>query len=1226
MNNNIETFPMNLSLCFTFVGFLSLAASLTVDGEYQFKLPDRIKSQGKVELEYKSEAEIMKHQLTFTETLDSKEQKCKLSIGYVSYEPTTYFASKEVAALSETGGICKQVNHPSSLVPELSWFADKIIGSVDTKPVLNKNPHLIGPSGLLMILNEMTNETNYFSSGQVECRNMICDLWTREFTSHDRKLHYKLEVYLIDLTKSSNSNSLQDDNVSGKQKEFDNGFTIRVTIVSDPKVEVKFTAILTIDMFDELIFDSRSLVNEASDFDYEFNVPLGSGCSQFLPVSQKIKLHSKSFSMSLHQPSNGKNLILAYDQLGYLRIEEPGKSVSIWDISENLLYFIGQNVTQSLGSKDQPKRMKVKSCSILQLNKSETYPAALKPYDESLMSLMTFLGADRLAYMGRSRTRDLPCYVYETIVSKPPMIFASSMNFYNHDTSTNSGIDRNTDYIVQFHLVQSGSNNQLSSPDLNQEVNFWPTQISLFKRNKDQQTTGLAVEFLNSLDVDDFHWSLDGWSKKRGELFLVGECFEEDNEFRQLELGLKFNRIHNGVPKREDLILMDHSKFQLEYELVDSVSQYLKFSRFNTIEYELQFGQHQMDFSMMIADRVGDRTLEPQKRGYLGEHECIPTNDCSQLGELNEIDCLTIGSLISGSFIIAHCPSKRTEQRYFQARCMVFHGFYNPSITSNQNIVDSSEIGNQQPACQTYKLLISPKQSEVTSQLDRIAGSLKDYAPEFNFADEMSNSAQIFKGKLAHYNVILNPKIFELSNHKFIINKEDEQDEGASTSLTKSFSSVEIKNQADCARLCNLDFECRSYSFCRQTTKESKAANQLAECVVSQVDMRLDSIQKQLRDQGPVMLNTNRTKLDFKTDGGVKFQLEISAACDIFERDYLSVYSRSMETLRLTELVTKQLPPAASTFECARQAIKSESLDSNHHGAMFAYCGQTRTCIVDENLVNHIIQNKADNESSVIPVDREPDEIDCSIYRRKYHTFFHVSPKILVPNSSQLVVLNFKSIEECARACWFQFGQVCASFDYCSSSGGCSINKLGLNYTPFSGKLELTTRVNCLHYERDLRLDQLRRENLISRHEILSQLMEGDQIRGYKWSFGNLVLNSLYYLSFVVAFMLGLQTSNLFNLALNNVAGQLNVRLRRQSAAAATGGRFAKRLARFNMAARTGNNANKQDDENYDFASEDEEITTETTTAGNQSNYSTSQTHHQTVNGNIRMNVIRRNH
>lgn len=110
-------------------------------------------------LQYSVADQLVVHELSFNEAIDLTAQRYKVSIGYISYEPTVYYATKSGPAISAVNGQCKPVAHPSTLIPELSWFTDLMLPGVDLKAALAKNPFLVGPSGLIAAVLDLGNSS-----------------------------------------------------------------------------------------------------------------------------------------------------------------------------------------------------------------------------------------------------------------------------------------------------------------------------------------------------------------------------------------------------------------------------------------------------------------------------------------------------------------------------------------------------------------------------------------------------------------------------------------------------------------------------------------------------------------------------------------------------------------------------------------------------------------------------------------------------------------------------------------------------------------------------------------------------------------------------------------------------------------------------------------------------------------------------------------------------------
>lgn len=126
------------------------------------KLTPRSRTHGKISLSSTdSENRQVKHELAFSEIVDTTEKRYKLHIGYVgSNESTVYYAFDARPVIMVRKRNCSLYDHPSSLVPELSWFTDLMLPGVEVKKLLFKTPYLVGPIGIIFVLASLTGASN----------------------------------------------------------------------------------------------------------------------------------------------------------------------------------------------------------------------------------------------------------------------------------------------------------------------------------------------------------------------------------------------------------------------------------------------------------------------------------------------------------------------------------------------------------------------------------------------------------------------------------------------------------------------------------------------------------------------------------------------------------------------------------------------------------------------------------------------------------------------------------------------------------------------------------------------------------------------------------------------------------------------------------------------------------------------------------------------------------
>ena len=119
-------------------------------------LPESMKTEGKITLEHLSETgDITKHHLVFTELIDGRLQRSKLSIGYVSYEPVEYHNRQGRTLELNENKQCSLLEKKFEFIRELAWFLRYTFTDEEMTTFLKKFPHLIGPSGVLTMMNSL---------------------------------------------------------------------------------------------------------------------------------------------------------------------------------------------------------------------------------------------------------------------------------------------------------------------------------------------------------------------------------------------------------------------------------------------------------------------------------------------------------------------------------------------------------------------------------------------------------------------------------------------------------------------------------------------------------------------------------------------------------------------------------------------------------------------------------------------------------------------------------------------------------------------------------------------------------------------------------------------------------------------------------------------------------------------------------------------------------------
>lgn len=917
-------------------------------------------------------------------------------------------------------------------------------------------------------------------------RNIPCDVYLKKIPLPNTDITIHFEVFIP-------TSGVQ---FNGVQTTY---FSVQLIAVNNKQPDEKNKLTFMIDFFNIESFDGDGV-----KFDRlldDFNLPLGRGCSQYV-VQMQPTITSQSFSLKYEQQSRGESILMAYDHIGgYLRREISGGSTSIWDINENLLYHIDQATVGTFKTATTyPDEMQI--CSVMDVTDARLN-SALRPYMISSRSLdvLKMIGASDVGYLGRGKVRDLPCLIFESIVSEPPVIFGLTENQLNKD-KTNT-----REYIVQFHVLEGKRSYQNSQPLL-AENGFWPARIVLMRRKLDLST----VEVVDQLEIFDFYWSLDGWDKKSTKLFMASECFDDEDEQIRLGTAITFDRVHDAsVKKWEDMILLPSNKFKLEFDLINNLFNLFQISRLHLIEYSLKLRPNHVNLNMLIGDRKEDKRLVFYGEGQLPEPSSYETNRIVLSGH-SEISCVLTCSHMEDVSLVLYCPQGLLPSG--DSFCIAVYDENEPTITKANNRDANT------PMCQVYRFEESKIANKGVDVIHDKAGQLYLQPIEFVArAPGVAGKTELLKGSIKNFEVSQETQLITLNRYMFVVdtNKPPSTDQnndiktGHSTNRNqkvRSFTSITYRSVEDCARMCGLDVDCRSYSYCSDKNQNSER------CILSSLDIRSSKVQEQLVKSK--LNDESRIEVNSLSDGQ-KYALKLESGCNIYEHDYLNLFRQTDEVIRFNAEIANQFQRAPTTFECAKQSIDLESSSPEHHVAMFAYCAASNTCLLDENLfaiTNKYDQN--DNESKETDKDREREsnELVCRVYRKKYQTFFTLSADVMKRNEKQ-IEFAFNNVEDCARACWMRLGQICASFDYCTP-GVCLVNQK--NMKDAAGE-ELETRQSCLHYERDLNLDELRKKHMIGRHEMLAD--SSDSSDG-GMSVGRFFQNIFTYSLVVCAFMYGL--------------------------------------------------------------------------------------------------------
>lgn len=901
-------------------------------------------------------------------------------------------------------------------------------------------------------------------------------------------------------------------------------FSIQLIAINIKQPDEKNKLNLSIDFYNVESFDG-----EGEKFDNmrnDFNLPFGKGCSGYVEQLQP-DITSQSFSLRYEQQSRGESILMAYDHIGgYLRKELSEHLASVWDINENLLYHVDKTAPSFKSYTSYPGEMLI--CSVMDVC-DDKLGSAFRPYEKSEKSLdvLKMLGASFVGFLGRSTVRDLPCLVLESIVTEPPVIFGLT------EDQSNKKKTKTRDYIVQFYILE-GKRSYSRDISLLPENGFWPARIVLFRRLLDQVT----IELVDKLEIYDFYWSLDGWDKKGTRLFMAEECFDDEDEQLRLNTAISFDRIHKRYTKFEDIILLPMNKFKLEFDLINIIFNNFQISKMHLIDYSLKLKPHHVDLDMIIGDRKEDKKLVYYGEGQLPEPNSYETNRVI-LTSLSELSCVMKSSHIQDISLVLYCPKNLVSNTEYST-CIAVYDEHEPTISSSDHNKDAKV-----QTCQIYRFEESTIAKRGTNIVQDRAESL--YSKSIEFVAQVPNipgKLDLLKGIIKNYDVSQEVKLMTIDRYMFVVDNNEEQEKQVVSDKNKdvrrqqllvghnqrvrSFDSITYKSVEDCARMCSLDAHCRSYSYC-----SNKSANR-ERCILSSLDIRNSKVLEQL-----VNLSLgNNNQIQINGNDEQKYNLKLESSCNIYEHNYLSMFRQTDEMIRIDRSISKQYQKALTTFDCAKQSVDLESSSSEHHVAMFAYCAVSNTCLMDENLFaissgNPEYNNsdgdgdKENDEEKRRDVARIDDELVCRIYRKLYQTYFEVSAKSLKEETfaEKQDKLPFNNVEECARACWIPLGEVCASFDYCSP-GSCIINRVGLKDIDTSNDIEI--REGCLHYERDLKLDELREKHLIGRQQILGGLNNGasnDSMSVGKF-FSNLFTYSIVFCAFVYGLFLGRQMSD----------------------------------------------------------------------------------------------------
>lgn len=923
-----------------------------------------------------------------------------------------------------------------------------------------------------------------------------------------------------------------------------NLFTIRESVkgVTNAAGE-KFSASITIDFFYTEEIDKTNL-HHLDRLEEDLNLPFGKGCSEFVSASEPSS-SKQSFIMNYNHQSAQSTVSLAYDhEANYLRKEVLGKSLMVWDLNEDLLYHVDQQVNDAKLTNTVDVQVPFEICSVISIDdsgkddgRSSRGSKLVPPYKQrgSSIDVIEFLGAKKIAYLGQTTVRDLPCQVFETILDEPPRIFDIDLRLEQARKS-------DFDFIVQYHIFKTNANDGKVIKYLERIPlagdQFWPARISLTRRHK---ATGFA-ELLDQLEIKDFHWGLYGWTKKPSELFMIPECFNDQDEQLRINLAINLDSAHSSA---DSLKALRHNKYKMEQALLDSVFRRLEISRLHLSEFQLELRPNDVLANLVISDRH-----EQTKLTYFGPGD-LPTPNSylnnrillhyAADGEASESACLLLAAHVSQISMVIYCPRRGLSQ---EPTCTAIFGEPQPAIkqpteTAPSSVSPGDPFTEDTSWCQVYRYEAGKAPKGATHDVEKIKKALLKHSFNFNTQASPQMSLQC---SVHDFDVSRDVQLITISNYKYALATDSGASDGVSSkqASVRKFDTLAYNTLGDCTKMCNLDAACKSYSFCYDNSVKSDR------CVLASLDLRQNEVEKQLvyakssQENGIIVQDKEGTKIGYT--------LELKTGCNIYEKNFLSAFTETDEVVRIEPETAQAFLTLPTAAECARWVEWLESQQDNFKSSIFAYCAATNTCLADEALFMSIGgATRDDDHEQASPTDTH--ELSCQVYRKRYQTYFQISNKVIKlktqeaesPAQSWLkqTELHLSTVEECARACWDSFGHNCLSFDFCSPAS-CTLNLLDGTKPAPSGplgeQLDYETRAGCLHYERDLKWDQLRRNHLIGHHNPLGLggPGEGGQAAsksggGGGGGGGGFIGNAFLFLVTGVLFLVGLAVGRIFN-------------------------------------------------------------------------------------------------
>lgn len=1104
---------------------LALAACLQVatGEELLDRIPKVRRVEGRVTLEYVEGERRVETKLAFTEVADTTTSRSKVTIGRVSWPPTVYHTrGTTVLSVDNLSKKCLKLPDTNRVLPELDFFLRYSFTDQELSAAISKFAKpCFSPLALLMMHNDEVGEYLRTESH----RGVTCSVFATS-GSHRSKSSRPVEYeFLVPKVAPNSRNKLP-------------VFTVRekAADLKGPDGTKTYNTVITVDLFYIEDIDKRDS-HQANKLEDELNLPLGVGCSEFVAETQIASSPAyKSFMMSFVRGSAQDLVSLAYDhEFNYLRKEHHGQSVSIWDLNEDLLYHTDRQLTGKIygGNLDE---LALAPCSVLSFDEAvdsdgpaSGIPRPFERHGESL-DVFKFLGLSQVHYMGQSIVRDLPCLVFETIVQQPPKIFQLEIQDYATKAAS-------VEYILQFYVFKTTANATDGTAEDSTSMggplpagltsamvdHYWPARINLYTRQKDTAW----VHLHESLEVQDFHWGLFGWQGKPSELFMMPECFDSEEEQLRLELSLAMKQT---TPSKRQTIFTNY-KYKLELDLQSDLFKVFQMSRLHLTEYSLALLRHNILARMVISDRRDEKKLShfgegemPSESAYKDHKLQLKTGSAA-----TSLDgCIMTAAHLEAASMVVFCPSQPDQPP--SATCTVVYGESEPAI---KRIAPTAAANKA--ACQVYRFAPSEPPKPAAHQLELIKRKLYDYKFYFALDDvsggqtQATTSPEMVLMEVEDFDVTSQQQLVTISNYKFAepAGPAEKPAAGPATKLVRRFPSITYETAGDCSRVCNLDSSCRSFSYCEpsaSSTSTSSASDE-SRCLLSSLELRQSNVELQLvqaKLDSNLQVTVEARGLNAKNSTnlhGASYVLDLKSGCSIRERDFLSIFTRTNEFLRIRRQFAVQFSMASSATDCARRVIDLEDVEESHHGAAFAYCAGTGTCLSDENLFGTVKNAEAESVADEDePNKTRHDELSCQLFRKRYQTYFELSSLVvkrgpesaeaapaesdsigqndgesselktrLVSGGLRQIELARSSVEECARACWNSFGHVCVSFDYCSPQV-CLINSIGgpndnLAYDPKA--VEYESRSDCLGYRRDLKWDQLRRDHLIGKHSVL---------------------------------------------------------------------------------------------------------------------------------------------